>query len=54
VEVYLTRDQRRTFCGSLATLPRVDDTVFVGNRRLLTLNAKLNACATIRPSLRWP
>lgn len=54
VEVYLTRDERRTFCGHLATLPSDDETVFIGNRRLLTLPAKLAACAAIRPSLRWP
>jgi hypothetical protein len=54
VEVYLSRDQRRTFCQSLVALPHDDVTVFVGNRRLLTLRAKLAQCATIRPSLRWP
>ena len=54
VEVYLTRDQRRTFCGNLAALPYDAKTVFVGNRRLLRVTEKLVACASIPPSLRWP
>jgi hypothetical protein len=54
VEVYLTRDQRRTFCGNLAALPYDAETLFVGNRRLLRVTEKLVACASIPPSLRWP
>jgi hypothetical protein len=54
VEVYLTRDQRRTFCGHLAALPHDETTLFIGNRRLQPLESKLQACARIAPSLRWP
>jgi hypothetical protein len=54
VEVYLTRDQRRTFCASLAALPFDDATYFIENRRLLTMPEKLDGCARISPSLRWP
>jgi hypothetical protein len=54
VEVYLTRDERRTFCGNLAALPFDAETFFVGNRRLLRVSEKLVACASIPPSLRWP
>jgi hypothetical protein len=54
VEVYLTRDQTRVFCGNLATLPYHETTVFIGNKRVQTLQSKLDACARIPPSLRWP
>jgi hypothetical protein len=54
VEVYLSRDQRRTFCGNLTTLPYDAETVFLGNRRLMPLSDKLVACTAIPPSLRWP
>lgn len=54
VEIYLTRTQRRTFCANLATLPYDDSTQFIGNRRLLTMPVKLQACARIQPSLPFP
>lgn len=54
VEVYLTRTQRRTFCANLETLPHDDGTHFIGNRRLLPLRDKLQACARIQPSLIFP
>lgn len=54
VEVYLSRDQRRMFCRSLATLPHDDATYFIGNRRLIRLSDKLESCNAIAPSLRWP
>ena len=54
VEVYLTRSQRRTFCASLATLPYDETTSFIDSRRLQTLSAKLDGCARIAPSLKWP
>jgi hypothetical protein len=54
VEVYLSRDQRRTFCASLATLPHDAETWFVTGRGLQPLAAKLRACAAIEPSLHWP
>lgn len=54
VEVYLTRSQRRTFCANLAALPYDDGTQFIGNRRLLTMPVKLQACARIQPSLPFP
>jgi hypothetical protein len=54
VEVYLTRDQRRTFCATLATLPFDEATYFIENRRLLTVTEKLEGCARISPSLHWP
>jgi hypothetical protein len=54
VEVYLSRDQRRTFCSSLATLPHDAETWFVTGRGLQPLAAKLRACAAIAPSLHWP
>jgi hypothetical protein len=54
VEVYLTRTERRTFCANLATLPYDDGTQFIGNRRLLTMPVKLQACAHIQPSLPFP
>ncbi len=54
VEVYLTRTKRRTFCASLETIPHDDETHFIGNRRLLTLPSKLQACASLPPSLIFP
>ena len=54
VEVYLTRDQRRIFCGSLATLPHDSGTWFIASARLQPLTTKLKACAGIEPSLHWP
>ena len=54
VEVYLTRDQRRTFCASLATLPHAESTYFIGSKSLQTLTSKLETCARIAPSLHWP
>ena len=54
VEVYLTRDQRRAFCATLATLPHDSRTWFVTSKGLQPLNLKLNACARIQPSLYWP
>jgi hypothetical protein len=54
VEVYLTRDQRRTFCASLATMPHDARTWFVTGKALEPLPVKLNACAGIAPSLHWP
>jgi hypothetical protein len=53
VEVYLLRDERRTFCANLGALPYNERTLFVGNRRMMTLPDKLAACTAIRPSLRW-
>jgi hypothetical protein len=54
VEVYLSRDQRRAFCESLASLPHDDTTYFIGNRRLIRLSQQLENCKGIAPSLRWP
>lgn len=54
VEVYLTRDQRRAFCATLATLPHDSRTWFVGSKALQPLDVKLNACARIQPSIYWP
>ena len=54
VEVYLTRTQRRTFCASVETLPFDDGTHFIGNRRLLSLREKLQACASLPPSMPFP
>jgi hypothetical protein len=54
VEVYLTRDQRRTFCDSLAALPRAEGTWFIASRRLQPLAEKLISCSQIDPSLHWP
>jgi hypothetical protein len=54
VEVYLTRDQRRAFCASLAALPHDAETWFLTGRGLEPLAAKLRACAAIAPSLHWP
>jgi hypothetical protein len=53
VEVYLSRDQKRAFCGSLAELPIDGRTWFIESRKLQPLRAKLNACVTIPPSLHW-
>lgn len=53
VEVYLTRDQRRAFCGNLESLPHDEATVFIASRRMQLLTAKLVACAAIPPSLKW-
>lgn len=54
VEVYLTRTERRRFCANIETLPYDDGTHFIGNRRLLTLADKLQACARVQPSLIFP
>ena len=54
VEVYLSRDQLRAFCGNLETLPSDADTWFLGNRTLEPLAVKLTKCASVPPSLRWP
>jgi hypothetical protein len=54
VEVYLSRDQRRTFCASLQMLPHDEGTYFIGSRQLQPLTGKLASCAQIRPSLHWP
>ena len=54
VEVYLTRTKRRAFCANLESLPYDDGTYFIGNRRLLTIPDKLQACARIQPSLIFP
>jgi len=54
VEVYLTRDERRAFCATLATLPHDSRTWFITAKALQPLSAKLNACSTIEPSLHWP
>jgi hypothetical protein len=54
VEVYLTRTERRTFCASMETLPYDEGTHFIGNRRLVTVPEKLQACAAIQPSLIVP
>ena len=54
VEVYLSRDQRRTFCASLASMPYDEDTLFIGSRRLQRHTAKLNACGRIQPSMILP
>jgi hypothetical protein len=54
VEVYLTRTQRRAFCASVGTLPFDDGTHFIGSRRLLPLREKLQACASLPPSMPFP
>jgi hypothetical protein len=54
VEVYLTRTDRRRFCANLESMPYDADTQFIGNRRLQSLPAKLQACARIQPSLPFP
>jgi hypothetical protein len=54
VEVYLSRDQLRAFCGSLATLPYDADTWFLGSRTLEPLTVKLTKCGSVPPSLHWP
>jgi hypothetical protein len=54
VEVYLSRDQLRTFCGSVARLPRDDDAWFIGSRTLQPIGVKLRKCASVQPSLPWP
>jgi hypothetical protein len=54
VEVYLNRDQRRTFCGSLGALPHDESAYFISSRTTLTFAAKLAACARVAPSLHWP
>ena len=48
VEVYLTRDRRRAFCASLATLPVGGGTWFIGSSRMQRFDAKLRACAAGR------
>jgi hypothetical protein len=54
VEVYLSRDELRAFCGSLETLPYDADTWFLGSRTVERLTVKLTKCASVPPSLRWP
>ena len=54
VEVHLNRDQRRTFCRSVETLPWDAETVFIASDEIHTLEAKLAACGNIPPSLHWP
>jgi hypothetical protein len=54
VEVYLTRDERRTFCATLQTLPHDEGTWFISAKELQPLTVKLKGCATIEPSLHWP
>ena len=54
VEVYLTRDERRTFCATLQTLPHDAETWFISANELQPLSVKLKACAAIEPSLHWP
>lgn len=53
VEVYLSRDQKRVFCGSLADLPYDSRTWFIESKKLQPLRLKLNACAATPPSLHW-
>ena len=48
VEVYLSRDQIATFCGSLATLPSDSRTSFIGSQGLQPLTSKLRACEALR------
>jgi hypothetical protein len=54
VEVYLSHDQLRAFCGNLATLPYDADTWFLGSRTLEPLTVKLTKCGSVPPSLHWP
>jgi hypothetical protein len=54
VEVYLSRDQKRAFCSSLAALPYDEEAVYIESRQLQPLTAKLQACQRVPPSLHWP
>ncbi len=45
VAVYLTRDQTREFCRSLATLPFGSPAWFIENRGARSATATLKACA---------
>jgi hypothetical protein len=47
VEVYLSRDQIVTFCGSLATLPYNSRTSFIGSQGLEPLTSKLQTCESL-------
>jgi hypothetical protein len=53
VEVYLTRDKMRAFCGSLATLPHDSRSWFIGNKDIRPFESKLKTCAP-EPSLPFP
>jgi hypothetical protein len=46
VGVYLTSQQTRAFCRSLATLPAAPDAWFIESNGMRTLAAKLRACPT--------
>jgi hypothetical protein len=45
VEVYLTRDRKRAFCGSLATLPVDSRSWFIRSQGMQRFASKLGSCA---------
>jgi hypothetical protein len=44
VEVYLTREKTRAFCGSLATLPYHSRSWFISNKEVRSFASKLKSC----------
>jgi hypothetical protein len=53
VEVYLTNQQRVTFCNSLASLPAGTLTWFIGGRGAVPLSSKLRTCPRVAQSIEW-
>ena len=45
VAVYLTNQQVRAFCGNLATLPAAPGAAFIESASVISMDAKLQACA---------
>lgn len=53
VEVYLTREKLRAFCGSLATLPHDAHSWFIGSKGIQRFESKLKSCAPGPPLPTW-
>ena len=53
VEVYLTREKTRAFCGSLATVPYDAGSRFIGNKGTEPLESKVKTCSPGPPHPTW-